>query len=154
MSLCSVKSLMLLHSMNEDFYVIHWALTLQVYPLSERPGWPKETHTWLCTDNWTWLWKGDTNTQSYLHYNNEGTLTHKHSHINPKKQITKYYEHYSRNVKGICVWSHLQCSATWWQYLLPSSPGSQKPCSRVAHMHGCLSHKYQIKPFINLLNPY
>lgn len=42
------------------WFVLHWTLTLQVYPPSEKPGWPKETHTWLYTDNWTWLWKGNT----------------------------------------------------------------------------------------------
>lgn len=87
-----LKWLMFLHNMKLNWYVMHWPLTLQVYPPSERPGWPKETHTWLCTGNWTWLWKRDTNTNictkphRHLCTVNESTLTHEHAHINHKQQ--------------------------------------------------------------------
>lgn len=89
------------------------------------------------------------------------TVQQWHTHINPRQQITEFFEHHPRNIRGnLCVrkravWPHLQCSAAWWQYLPPSSPGSQRPCIRAAHTHEYLSHTYQHqKHFISVLNPY
>lgn len=56
--LCSAPGLM----SNISLQNVCEKLTLKDYSPPKRPGWPEETHIWLCTGNWTWLWIGDTHT--------------------------------------------------------------------------------------------